>query len=144
MKFELFVDTSALVKLYYSEADSDQVEEKVLGAARVFISELSKVEFASALAKKTRTGEMDAKTCHEIWSTFQNDLVSIQVEVVNLFDEDYEKAAELILEFGLDATLRTLDSLQLAAALREPQSLFLSSDVALNRIADIIGLRQAP
>ncbi len=140
---ELFVDTSALVKLYYSESDSDQVEKTILGAARVFISELSKVEFASALAKKTRTGELDAKICREIWVVFQDDLRSIQIEVINLFDEDYARAAELILDFGLDAPLRTLDSLQLAAALREPQSLFLSYDVALNRIADRIGLRQA-
>ncbi len=141
---EFFVDTSALVKLYYPEPDSDQVEKKILGAERVFISELSKVELASALAKKTRTGEMDTETCREIWCAFQDDLTSIQVEVIDLFDEDYEKAAELILDFGFDTTLKTLDSLQLAAALREPQSLFLSFDVALNRIADRIRLRQAP
>lgn len=141
---ELFVDTSALVKLYYPEPDSDQVEKIILGAARVFISELSRVDFASAMAKKTRTGEMDEDTCREIWGAFQDDLRSIQVEVINLFNEDYERAAELILEFDLGTTLRTLDSLQLAAALREPQSLFLSSDAALNRIADRIGLRQAP
>jgi len=141
---ELFVDTSALVKLYYSEPDSDQVEKKILGAARIFISELSKVEFASALAKKTRAGEMDEGSCRAIWGAFQDDLTSVQVEVINLFEEDYERAAGLILEFGLDETLRTLDSLQLAAALREPKSLFLSSDVALNRIANRIGLNQAP
>lgn len=141
---EFFVDTSALVKLYYPEPDSDQIEKKILGAARVSISELSRVEFASALAKKTRTGEMDAKTCREIWGAFKDDLQSIQMQVINLFDEDYERAAELILEFGIDATLRTLDSLQLAAALREPGSLFLSSDIALNRIADRVGLRLAP
>jgi uncharacterized protein len=141
---ELFVDTSALVKLYYSEPDSDQVEKTILGAARVFISELSKVEFASALAKKVRSGELDTKACREIWGAFQDDLRSIQIEVIGLFDEDYVRAAELILELGLDTPLRTLDSLQLAAALREPRSQFLSYDAALNQIAERIGLRQAP
>ncbi|MBU1669506.1 MAG: type II toxin-antitoxin system VapC family toxin [Actinobacteria bacterium] len=141
---ELFVDTSALVKLYYSEPDSDQVEEWILGATRVFISELSRVEFASALAKKVRIGEIDAETCLEIWNSFRDDLESTQLEVLSLLEEDYAQAIELLLEFGASDNLRTLDSLQLAAALREPQSLFLSSDIILARMAEKVGLRLAP
>jgi len=54
-----YMDTSSLVKLYYNENDSiellDQVSEE---SATIFLSELSKLEFVSALYKKVRTGEM--------------------------------------------------------------------------------------
>ncbi len=54
-----YMDTSSLVKLYYNENDSiellDQVSEE---SATIFLSELSKLEFVSALYKKVRTGEI--------------------------------------------------------------------------------------
>ena len=51
----LYVDTSALVKFYYPEQGSDGVEEALLGADRVYISQLTIVEMASVLMQKIMT-----------------------------------------------------------------------------------------
>ena len=50
----LFVDTSALVKYYYHEDDSERVEELLLGAERIYVFSLTIVEMASAFWKKAR------------------------------------------------------------------------------------------
>lgn len=138
---ELFVDTSALVKLYYPEIDSDRVEEKILEAKRVYLCELAAVEFASALSKKVRMGELDKKDVHLIWNSFSSDLKSAQFQIISLFEEDYSKSAELILKHGAEDNLRTLDSLQLAAALQAPQAGFVSADRLLNGMAQKVGLQ---
>lgn len=43
----LYVDTSALVKFYYPEADSKKIEGLILKAPRIIVSNLSIVEMAS-------------------------------------------------------------------------------------------------
>ncbi|BCB95104.1 hypothetical protein JZK55_00260 [Dissulfurispira thermophila] len=54
----LFVDTSSLVKFYYPEPDSDRIETLLLGAEHIYITNLTIVEIASALARKVRTGNI--------------------------------------------------------------------------------------
>ena len=52
---KLFFDTSFLVKLYHRETDTPNIE-KDLSAIKitdVYLSEISKVEFASAILKKS-------------------------------------------------------------------------------------------
>lgn len=137
---QLFVDTSALVKLYYPEADSDQVEEKILRASRVYLCELTTVEFASALSKKKRMRELEAEELILIWDNFNSDLKSAYVNLVSLFEEDYSQAAQLILKHGAEDNLSTLDSLQLVAAIKTPRSYFVSADRILTGMANKIGL----
>lgn len=137
---ELFVDTSSLVKFYYPERGSEGVEALLLAATRVFVSRLSIVEMASALAKKRRdrTIGMDVETL--IWNAFQDDLRSEKMESVPLDEELVARAATLVRAFGTNEGLRTLDALQLAAALNRRRALFLTADQRLRRIAALAGL----
>jgi predicted nucleic acid-binding protein len=52
----LYLDTSALVKLYAKERGREEVESAVQEASVVAISEISYVEACSALARKEREG----------------------------------------------------------------------------------------
>lgn len=140
---KLFADTSALVKYYYPEPDSDVVEAVLLKAACVYVCELAVVELASALMRKIRMREMSRKDKTMIWETFAGDLKSESIEIVNLSADDYFKAASLVFEHGGRHSLRTLDALQIAAAIKIPGARFLTADQSLSKISAKIGLRPA-
>ena len=51
---KIFLDTSSLVKLYHQEAETNEIE-KIFNTQKlthIFLSEISKIEFASAIWKK--------------------------------------------------------------------------------------------
>ncbi|WP_273211874.1 type II toxin-antitoxin system VapC family toxin [Runella zeae] len=55
----LFFDTSALVKYYLSEIGSDSVEKLIIEPThQIWLSELVKTEFYSALLRRLRTREL--------------------------------------------------------------------------------------
>ncbi len=137
----IFVDTSALVKFYYPEPDSDRVEALLLRAERLYITNLTVVEMASALSKKVRMGDLKKEQETVAWNTFLDDLQTGQVEVVTLNDRDYLKAADLIRELGGKYGIKTLDSLQLSAAHSLHHAEFLCSDKTLTKTAVKIGLK---
>ncbi len=136
----LFVDTSALVKYYYPEDDSQNIEHMLLIAKRLYLCELSLVEFASALMKKMRMNQLNEQERQLIWEAFLSDMQAENVELIDLSQGDFRAAADLILKYGKDRNLRTLDSLQLAAALKVSDSDFLASDRELLAVANEIGL----
>jgi hypothetical protein len=136
----VFVDTSALVKYYYPEADSDNVEQMILSAKRLYLCELSLVEFASALMKKVRMNELQEQEQQLIWEAFLSDTQAENIELIDLSQDDFRSASVLIVKHGKTRNLRTLDSLQLAAALKVSDADFLSSDKELLAVAKAIGL----
>jgi len=136
----LFVDTSALVKYYYPEVDSREVERVILEAERLYLCELSLVEFASALMKKIRMNELQDHEQQLIWEAFLSDIQAESIELIELSQDDFRTASNLILQHGKDRNLRTLDSLQLAAALKLVNGRFLSSDKELLSVAKDLGL----
>lgn len=137
----IFVDTSALVKFYYPEQDSDKIEALLLHAERIYITNLTIVEMASALSKKVRMGDIKKVQETVLWNTFLDDLQTGQVEVVALNDRDYLKAADLIRDLGGRYGIKTLDSLQLSAAHSLHHAEFLCSDKTLAKVAVKIGIK---
>lgn len=104
-----FLDTSSLIKLYHQEDGSDFVMEALINdVEEIFLSELAVLEFRSALWKKIREKEIEV----------QSDIV--------------ESASHLLMKYG-SRGLRTLDSLQFAAALtlKGEHCIFLTSDKLL-------------
>ena len=130
---KVFLDTSSLFKLYYQESDSDVIEIVFAEykVTEIFLSELSKIEFASTVWKKIRN----------------KDITELQAKaIIDAFDEDYskytfvqidniviEQAKRLITKYGKEG-LRTLDSIQFSTAtlLESQADLFLSSDKLLD------------
>ena len=57
----IYLDTSSLFKLYQKELDSGVVEKafKNIRLTEIFISEIARVEFVSALFKKVRMKETE-------------------------------------------------------------------------------------
>lgn len=126
-----FLDTSSLIKLYHKEEGSDFVMNALSNDIReIFLSELAILEFRSALWKKIREKEIKEKTAIEVIKCFQNDGDNFQW--IMLQSDIVESASYLLMKYG-NRGLRTLDSLQLAAALtlRDEECVFLTSDKLL-------------
>ncbi len=137
----IFADTSALVKFYYPEKDSDRIEEHLLKSKQIYISSLSIVEIASALMKKVRNRELTKTQEMLIWNEMLDDLQTRQMEVIFLDERHYFKAADIIREFGIKYGIKTLDALQLAVAQGIDNTKFLCTDKLLSNLSEEIGIR---
>lgn len=137
----LFVDTSSLVKFYYPEQDSGAVEVGLLGAERVYLSELTRVEFVSAMARKVRGGEIGKSEFARLTAAFDEDCLALRFSLVALGDDILNEARSLAERLGVDHALRTLDGLQLASAMRSGADGFLCHDERLAQVAAVIGFK---
>jgi predicted nucleic acid-binding protein len=137
----IFVDTSALVKYYYPEEGSERVESIILKAEGVYLCQVATTEFASALMKKIRTGNLEVEAQVLIWNTFLDDLDSRQMQLIPLDERHYRKASEIIRGYGHKEGIRTLDSLQLVAAFDVYDAMFLSADNFLSDFASKMGFK---
>ena len=57
---KIFLDTSSLIKLYHEEVGTDYLDSmfEEFKITNVYLSELAKVEYNSAIMKKVRTKEL--------------------------------------------------------------------------------------
>ena len=138
---KIFLDTSSLLKLYHRETDTAELESKLsrVAISELFLSELTKIEFASAVWKKVRTKEISEARAKITLSLFEADFekytfIAIDSLVV-------EQARLLIAKYGVQG-LRTLDSIQLASAvlLAQNVSIFFTSDRLLDSFLIAEGL----
>jgi uncharacterized protein len=127
----LYLDTSALVKLYAAEEGSDLVRQAVAGSDLIATSLMSCVETRSALARKGRSREVSRATLTKCRGEFDRDWVRLHRLPVD--EALVRKAGELAEAHALGALdalhLATADSLQ--AALRDAVT-FACFDSALN------------
>ena len=121
-----FLDTSAVAKLYRTEAGSEVVDRifSEPGSQQV-ISRLTIVEIESVFALKMRTGEIDHQAV----------LIARR------------GARQLLIKYGATEALRTLDALQLSIALGLKRAglatVFVGADQKLCRVAALEGFAVA-
>ncbi|MDP9474710.1 MAG: type II toxin-antitoxin system VapC family toxin [Actinomycetota bacterium] len=112
--FVLYLDTSALLKLYVEEEHSDVVGRAVSEADVVVVSEIADLEARAALARLYHEGRMSAEDLDRALGRLEGDLDAVGSV---LYDADLARAAgELAREHG-DPPLRAYDALHLASAL---------------------------
>jgi uncharacterized protein len=110
----MYIDTSALVKLYVEEPDSEACESVVFGNTLVS-SRLLFCEFRSALVGKVERGIITSEVHEEVWREFETDMAAHKIRLISLSDMLVRDAADLLNK--LDVPLRTLDALHLATFL---------------------------
>jgi predicted nucleic acid-binding protein len=140
-----FFDSSALGKHYHPEPGTTQVDQLLADPrAHHFITRLTVVEIHSVFAKKVRTGVVSAADFELLCRRFRGDVRRRKLQVVRLSSPYFQAAEQLVRRLGLAQNLRTLDALQLAAALDlQAKGLvdrFISSDQSLCVIAATQGL----
>ena len=140
-----FWDTSALVKRYHLEAGTDEVNALLQREdVRVYISDLSIIEIHSALARKVRKGSLAEEGYWKACGFFPDEVGKGIFAVEEVGDGTKRRAVELLSGYALKQGLRTLDALQLAAALdvkeRDGLEGFVSADGNFLRVAEQAGL----
>jgi predicted nucleic acid-binding protein len=137
----MFLDTNVLVKLYHEEAGTDKLTAFLnLYASDLILtlSDLTKIEFHSALWKRVRMKEIKPKTVRKILVALTTDWRMFNVVEVDRTVK--EQAAELLDHYALQTNLRTLDAIQLSTAISAhpivPIDYFVTSDGKLLTIAE--------
>ncbi|MEK7766446.1 MAG: type II toxin-antitoxin system VapC family toxin [bacterium] len=134
----LFLDTSALVKLFDPEPGSEVVAELVRAGGRVTVGALAPHEFVSAIRRKTREGRLPAAQSDRLREQFRSSFLP-GADVVAL-DAVVSDRALALLDRHADKGLRVLDAVQLACCLAVPGSTFVSGDHDLARAAEAEGV----
>lgn len=139
---KVFLDTSALLKMYHREEGTVDMEKlfQENKIEKIFLAEITSVEFFSAVAKKYRVGEITQEQAHFLYEVFKKDLPKFEVLVQD--ESVLKKATELILKYEKEG-LRTLDALQLATAVLGKQHIDLNKtfDKLLEKLFESEGLK---
>jgi len=136
----VFVDTSALVKYFHEEKGTAAVTELIDNPENnIFVSDLSRLEFISALHRRYRRKEIGKKSLHEAIEAFDLEYSYFHSEPVSQIV--MKEAEELLLKYGKEYGLRTLDSIQLATFLlfMNKNWLFVACDNNLIKVATALG-----
>lgn len=136
----LFFDTSALVKFFHEEKGSQVVTDFIISKDNeIWISELAKVEFLSALFRRQRNKEINDEQLEQAIAGFEEQLSSFNVEP--LAQAILKEAGFLLKKYGKTKRLRTLDALQLGtfSLISEKGWFFVSTDDVLCEMAKDIG-----
>ena len=114
----LFVDTSALVKLYHHEAGTEAFTDllnQYAGDLVITIADLTRIEFHSAFLKRVRINEIALDTVKKVFEAFDKDLQMFCVVEVDTVVKGF--AMQLLDTVAYQISLRTLDAIQLATAI---------------------------
>ncbi len=138
----IFFDTSSLFKLYHQEAGTRELMDffQYNSIERIYLAEITKLEFASAVWKKCRKAEIEISRAKKLIEKFQLDSIKYSYipDTTNL-----KALASDLIEKHWNKGLRTLDSLQLASGIvvKAEIEYFFTSDDILKEISEDEGLK---
>jgi uncharacterized protein len=132
-----YIDTSVLAAYYCPEPISALAERTLRGLSSPTISELTFVEFASAISRKVREKSLAREAGARILTQFESHLEEGYYLVLPVRTLDYRMARLWLAQ--LHGTLRTLDALHLAVAKAAGAST-ITADRRLAAEAQTIGL----
>ncbi len=134
-----FLDTSALVKRYHVELGTVPVMALFENSENMLsVSELTLVEVASAFRRRKNRGEITESVMRDALSKFEDDVLN-RFSIINIDRSLIERAKTLVLQYEI----RTLDAIQLAAALtlQDQFLVFVTADDKLLQAAEGNGLK---
>lgn len=143
-----FWDTSALVKLYVRERDSDRFREMMRISAEVpVISQLSLAEMHRALWAKELARAIPEKRAEPTYEKFRYDLEAGSMEIVPFGREvqnEFDRIVLLCYRTRPVVPIRALDGLILASALIARTPELVCTDSRMRAAAVLLGLHVLP
>lgn len=139
----LFCDTSALIKLYLSEPESDALLAEAAAASAVAVCRIAWAEAFAAMARRAREVPADAAVLDEARRRLQTHWPRYLVIEVT------QQVVELAGDYADTFALRGYDSVQLAAARTAQEATseelrFACFDARLRKAAKVLGMGLAP
>ena len=138
----VYIDTSALAKLYVAEPESQVLEQTLVGRRDLLVSDLAVTELVSVLMRRAREGSVDLESATLIHHTLvQGFAVKVlhRVAVDGLAHREAER-----LQFGDRIPLRAADAMHLALATRSGARSFVTFDRRLASAARVHGKFDLP
>ena len=138
----LFFDTSALVKVFHEEKGSATITALIQDRANVvWILELARLEYASALFRRYRNREIDDSRLEEAITGFDEQCGSYHVEPLS--PAFVQEAERLLREHGKKHGLRALDALHMAgySLLAEEDWTLVTADTNQTQLARLLSWR---
>ena len=135
----VYLDTSALAKLYVQEAESDDLDSALIGRRDLLISELTLTELTSAIARRVREGEIEASIARRIYQQLFRDVRAGEYRLLDLTSATHREAERLLLTIGRHAPIRAGDSLHLAVAALADARTLVTYDRQMHAVASTLG-----
>jgi len=139
----LYLDTSALVKLYISEPESTWLDRALRGRRDLIVSDLAVTELASALGRRCRELALTAPVAARIYRRVLSDVEEELLRRVDLTQEVHREAERMLLSSSL-VPLRSLDALHVALAAMNDARTIVTFDRTLERAAASFGILTSP
>ncbi len=138
----LFFDTSALVKYYIPEIGSDKVERLVSDLSNtIWLSELLKIEFYSALFRRLRNRELTISQVQTAISGFETSIQPFHIQPLNSLV--LKETEQFLKTEGMNFPIRTLDALHFCSftLISEPDWAFVTADTPFANFVSELGYR---
>ncbi len=136
----IYIDSSALAKLYVPEPESDVLEAFLRGRRDLMISELAITEVLSAVARRRREGMLTVNQAFEIRDAILADADSGSFHRLDLSPVVHREAERLLFQLE-SVALRTLDALHVAVALLGSATHVLTFDARMRAASVHAGLK---
>jgi predicted nucleic acid-binding protein len=133
----IYLDASALVKLLVPERESDPLNQTLLGAEDVVVSDLALTETASALGRRRREQRLLPAESRRLYREAQK--LAAACRRAEITPAVHRRAERLLLAASL-VPLRTLDALHVALALEAGAATLVTYDPRLREAASSQGL----
>ncbi len=137
----LFLDTSALAKLFVEEIGTPEITARVTAAgADIWVSQLASLEFHSVLWRRHRESKATVDAVEKLIALF--DEQAARWHVIPLGNAQVVIAKRLLAQYSGANGLRTLDALQLGAftlLAEDGPAQFASADARLCAVATTRG-----
>jgi predicted nucleic acid-binding protein len=134
------LDSSALVKLFVPEPESDDLNRALAGLTDVIVSDLALTEMASAVGRRTREQRLTREEAQRLYREAAK--LHGASRHAELTPPIHRRAERLMLSLAMP--LRALDALHLATALDAEAATVVTFDPRLRDAAASQGLFVAP
>lgn len=135
----VYLDSSALVKIYLPEPESERVDALLRGRRDLLSSDLAVTEIVSAVARRYREGTVSGRLAQQLGGAILQDMDSSMFQRVELGREVFREAERILLSIE-SVPLRAADSLHLALAVRGEAKSIFTFDARLTEAAIALGL----
>lgn len=139
----LYLDSSALAKLYAPEEGSAELDACLRGRTDLLVSDLAVTEIVSAVARRRREAALSVVAAANLHRMILLDIHSGIFLKTDLLPETHREAERLLLAAG-EASLRAADALHLALASLAGAASIVTYDRRLAAAALSTGLNVVP
>lgn len=136
----MYVDTCMVAKLYFPEAESDAVQQRVSATRNPGCSELLLTEFASIASRKQAESAITARQHTRVLREFSGHVEQGHWGLLPCTRDELVAAADVIRRCQGAARLRTLDAIHLATCLSHRLFPLFTTDRVMLQAAQHLGI----